>query len=93
MELPQPATPVELLDIGRELIVQREFDAGVVLELLDSISTAAVDVQARGAIQHARLVALDVFSGAVSHTAIARFALARVIVLLEEQIPVVVPRT
>ena len=84
MLLPQPTPVDELLDIGRDLIVQEQFDAGVVLELLDDISITDLDVQVRGAIQHARLVALNVFGGGVSHTAVARFALSRVVVLLEE---------
>ena len=84
--LPQPTPVNELLDIGRNLIVQEQFDAGVVLELLDDISVTDLEVQVRGAIQHARLVALDVFGGGVSHTAVARFALSRVVVLLEEHV-------
>ena len=82
MTLPPPVPVDELLDIGRSLIVQKQFDPEVVLELLDEISTADLGVQARGAVQHARIVALDVFGGN-SQTAVARFALSRVIALLE----------
>lgn len=73
----------ELLETGRGLIVKKQFHAEVVLEFLDRLSTTELDVQTRGAVQHARIVAIDVFGGN-SHTAIARFALSRVIMLLEE---------
>ena len=78
-----PTSFAELLDIGRNLVAQRRFDAEGVLELLDSLATAEIDARARGAIQHARITAIDVFGGN-SHTAIARFALSRVVTLLDD---------
>ena len=83
---PHQTSVAELFDIGRDLVQQR-YDAEVVLELLDNLSTVDLNVQARGAIQHARIVALDVFGGN-SQTAIARFALSRVLVLLEQHMVV-----
>ena len=55
--------------------------------LLSNLPVDELDVQARGAVQHARLVILARQSGVSSaHTAIARFALARVIVSLEQHL-------
>ena len=81
----EPEHVARLLDIGRELIVQ-QFDAAVVLKLFDSIPTSDLDMQTRGAIRHARLLALDVAGGGISHMAVARFALMRVITLVEQHI-------
>ena len=83
MTLPQPATAAELLDMGRALIVQRRFDPGAMVKLLDNIPVSDLSTQARGAVRHARLVAQNMFSRDGSRAAVARFALQRVIVLLE----------
>ena len=57
------------------------------LILLSNLPMDELGVQSRGAIQHARLVVLAAHKDLSSaHAAIARFALARVIVLLEKHV-------
>ena len=52
-----------------------------------------LDVQAQGAIRHARMVAMIAQDGSTAHVAVARFALARVVVLLEKHVAVAVSPT
>ena len=89
MTLHPPASAAELLNIGRDLIVQEQFDAAVVLSMLEHMQFSDLDVQAHGAVTHARLAAQSARNGSsVSRDAIARFALARVVTLLEEHMEV-----
>ncbi len=76
-------TIAALLDVARDLIAQRRFDAEAVLTLLAKLPADKFDVQVRGAIKHARISAAAAGAGGSSRTAVARFALARVVVLLE----------
>ena len=81
----RPVTVAALLDIARHLIMQPEFDGDVALELLGTIPMADLDVQTIGAIAHAKLVTLE-GSDTPVRAATARFALARVLVLLEQHV-------
>ena len=72
-----------LLDIARDLTAQDRFDADVALKLLEHLQLADLDVQSHGAITHARLVATTALGENSSRTAVARFALARVVTVLE----------
>ena len=74
-------TIAALLDVAHDLIAQRRFDAGAVLMLLSKLPSDKFDVQTCGAIKHAQLTAAG--AGGSSRTAVARFALARVVMLLE----------
>ena len=84
------ANVAALLDVARDLSAQERFDADVVLELLERLQLVDLDVQSHGAVTHARLVATTALSERSSRDAVARFALARVVTLLERHIGVVV---
>lgn len=77
------ATIAAQLDVARDLVGKARFDAGVMLELLDSLPRESFRAQIRGAITHARLTATVASSGDPDHIAVARLALARVVTLLE----------
>lgn len=79
------ATPTiaALLDVAHDLVAQRSFDVAVVLTLLSKLPSDEVDVQVRGAIKHAQLAAVAAGNGGMGLTVNARFALARVVSLLE----------
>ncbi len=83
---PQPATVAALLDIAWDLIMQGKLDLAVVTVLLDHLPIDELDLQAREAISHARMVAVAAQGGSSSHAAVARFGLARVVVLLEKHV-------
>ena len=76
-------TIAALLDVAHDLVAQRCFDSVIVLALLAKLPGDDLDVQARGAIKHAQLAAEAAKCGGVGRTVIARFALARVVTLLE----------
>ena len=78
----------ELLDVARELVEYKRFDAAEVMELLHVLAAEDVDVQTIGAIRHAKQVALLACNGSNIQETIARYALSRVIGLLEEQVVV-----
>ena len=61
------------------------------MELLERLQLADLDMQSYGAVTHARLVATTALSERSSRDAVARFALARVVVVLERHIAVAVP--
>ena len=65
-------------------MAQRHPDAEELLTFLANIPMDDLDVQTRGAVKHARLVATAGQSQNSTHTSVARFALARIIVLLEK---------
>ncbi len=79
-----PATLPALLDSAREFVTEHRFDAEQVLQLLSAIPSDDLDTQTRGAITHARLVSVTALNKSTLHTAVARFALHRVVVLLEK---------
>ena len=88
---PIPATVAALLDVARDLAAQDRFDADVVLQLLENLQLADLDVQTHGAIIHARLVAATAQGEcSTSRTGVARYSLARVVMLLERHVLVVV---
>ena len=78
------ASVAAMLDVARDLTTQERFDADVALKLLERLQVADLDVQIHGAVTHARLVATTALGENSSRTAVARFALARVVTLLEE---------
>lgn len=82
------ATVAALLEVARDLAAQDQFDADVALKLLERLQLADLDVQAHGAVTHARLVATTALSERSSRDAVARFALARVVTLLERHVAV-----
>ena len=79
-------TIAALVDVAHDIVARRQFDAEVVLTLLSKLPGDELDIQTRGAIKHAQIVAVAAGNGGVGSTAIARFALARVVVLLEEHL-------
>ena len=79
------SNPAELLDVARDLTAQDPFDVEVVLGLLSKLSSDDLDVQIRGAIRHAQLVTAAAHDRDSTRSTPARYALARVIVLLEER--------
>ena len=80
-------TIASLLDVARNLVAQRKFDVEVVLTVLSKLPGDDLNLQTRGAVKHAQIVAVAARDGGVGHTAIARFALARVVALLESDGP------
>ena len=88
MNLVQP-TIATIIDVARDLVKAIPFDGEVTVRLLDVMVAHDLDVQTLGAIKHARLIAASLQNEASQRTiAVARFALARVVMLLE---PLVVP--
>lgn len=85
------ANVAALLDVARDLSAQERFDADVVLELLERLQLVDLDVQSHGAVTHARLVATTALSERSNRDAVARFALARVVTLLERHFAIAVP--
>ncbi len=79
-------TLAALLDVARDLVAQRQFDIEVVQKLLSEMPSGDLALQARGAIRHAQLVVAAAGDGSISRVAVARFALARVVVLLEQEL-------
>ncbi len=79
-------TVAALLDLARDLVARREFDVEVVLTLLSKLPGDDLDLQTRGAVKHALIAGATALDGGVGHTAVARFALARVVVLLEKHV-------
>ena len=86
----EPTTVLELLDVARDLTSQNPLDVEVMLEMLDNLPGKYLDAQTRGAIIHARLV-LSTPSSDPDQIVVARFALARVIVLLERRVMIQAP--
>ncbi len=78
-------TLAALLDVAHDLVAQRIFDADVVLTLLSKLPGADFDAQIRGAVRHAQITAEAARDRSTAHTAVARFALARVVTLLETE--------
>ena len=75
-----------MLDVARDLMGRQSPDVEAMLMLLANLPTDQVNVQARGAIAHARTLMALALNGTTSHATVARFALARVIVLLEKHV-------
>ena len=82
------AAVTSLLDIARDLMTQRHPDIEELLTVLANLPVDDLDVQTRGAVQHARMVATAGQGRNDGQTAVARFALARVIVLIEQHVAV-----
>ena len=83
---PISGTVAALLDTSRDLMAQRQPDIEELLLVLANMPMDELDVQTRGAVQHARMVATAGQGRNSGHTAVARFALARVILLLEQHV-------
>ena len=80
------ANLTELLAIARDLVVRRDFDVEVVIELCNTLQREDLEVHLNIKTTHARLVAATALHPSTAHTTVARFALARLIVLLEKRI-------
>ena len=81
----RPVTIAALLDVARDLNVKEQFDPAVVLRILEHLQCDDLDVQVHSAVTHARLCAQSVQNGSnTSRDALARFALERVVTLLEQ---------
>ena len=80
-------TVAALLDAARNIAAQERFDVEEMSMLLANIPMDDLDTQTRGAVVHARHVAAaerNITNS--SHTAMTRYALARVTVLLERRV-------
>ncbi len=74
------------IDTARLLVATLPFDSEVALILLNELPTE-LDVQTRGAVRHAqRTVSTLGNAPGSAQVALARFALARVVVLLEREL-------
>ncbi len=73
------------IDIARNLIANYPFDVEAALAMLSAVPTD-LDLQTRGSIRHAQHVITDAFDESSARVALARFALARVITLLEQHV-------
>lgn len=73
------------IDNARNLIANHPFDVEAALAMLSAVPTD-LDLQIRGSIRHAQHVVTDAFDESSARVALARFALARVIVLLEQHV-------
>ena len=83
-----------LLQAARNLAAQDQFDIEDMLLVLANIPLDKLDAQARGAVVHARHVATaDRTSDSSRHTAMTRYALARVVSLLERHLTEVTPQS
>lgn len=83
---PVPVTVAALLDVARQIMAQSHPDVDELLMLLANMPVDDLDVQTRGAVVHARHVAAAAQDKSGVRTAVARFALARVVVLLERHV-------
>ncbi len=81
--------PPPIIDDLRTLVVASDFDAELALGTLTALSSSAdLDAQTLGAIRHATLVVAAVLSENSSRRiALSRFAIHRVVVLLERGRP------
>ena len=79
--LPTVAT---LLDVARDFVSQRDPDIEELLILLANMPLDELDVQTRGAVQHARMVATSAQGRKIGPSAVPRFALARLHVWREQ---------
>ena len=83
-----------LLQAARNLAAQDQFDIEEMLLVLANVPMNDLDVQSRGAVVHARnIAAADRSSSNSRHTAMTRYALARVVSLLERHSSTVMPRS
>ena len=80
----------EQLTLALRLLAQHRLDVVEALAMLDALPP---DIGNHYVVQQARDAVSALAMGGGQHLTIARYALARVIVLLEEHVPVVVPRT
>ena len=83
---PVPATVAALLDVARQIMAQSHPDVDELLVLLANLPVEDLDAQTRGAVDHARHVAAAAQDKSGVRTAVARFALARVVLLLERHV-------
>lgn len=88
---PVPATVAALLDVARQIMAQSHPDVDELLVLLANLPVEGLDAQTRGAVVHARHVAAAAQDKSSVRTAVARFALARVVLLLERHVTDGVP--
>ena len=86
-----PTAVIDLLDVARDLTSQNPLDTEVVLELLDTMPFEYLDAQTRSAVTHARFALATALSGDPDQIAASRFALARVVVLLERRVMIQTP--
>ena len=82
-----------LLDVANALVEQNKPDIALMLELLDSLPLDDLDVQIQGAIYHAQMTAEAALNEGNAHATIARFAVFRVVRLLEQRVTLTVTAT
>ena len=83
---PVQATVAAMLAIAQDVVTADHFDAEQALRLIAALPTDELDLQTRGAIRHAQLLAANAPGDDSSRDAVARFALARVVVMLEQHL-------
>ncbi len=83
---PVTATIVALLAIAQEIVAEPYLDVEKVLRLLAALPVEELDLQTRGAVRHAQLMAVSAQGSSTKRDAVARFALHRVVVLLEQHV-------
>ena len=80
----------EQLAVALRLLTEHRLD---VVEALAMLNALPPNIRNDRVVQHARDAVSALAMGGGQQLTIARYALARVIVLLEEHIPLMVPRT
>ena len=70
---------------ARDLIATHPFDGEAALAMLSAVPTD-LDLQIRGSIRHAQHVITDASDQSSARVALARYALARVVTLLQQHV-------
>ena len=81
----EPANVAALIDVAKDLVAQSKPDIELMLELLDYLPIGGLDMPTRDAVAHAQRVTAATLQRSSVHATAARYALAHVIVLLENQ--------
>ena len=74
------------LDVAHDLVARPSFETQIVLRLLANLPFNELDVQIRNAVKHAEHAVAAACNGGVGRTVNARFALARLVSLLEAHV-------
>lgn len=73
------------IETARNLIANHPFDGEAALAMLSAVPTD-LDLQIRGCIRHAQHVITDAFDESSARVTLARYALARVVTLLQQHV-------
>ena len=73
------------IETARKLVANHPFDGEAALAMLSAVPTD-LDLQIRGSIRHAQHVIAAAFDENSARVALARFALARVVTLLQRHV-------